>query len=97
MYQYRHVIVRMRLGESDRAIAKTGLMGRLKCGVVRQVAITQGWLEKECQLPADDVLVQQFKSRVSEAVPLPAGISKVELYRDEVIQGNNKVFPVRQF
>jgi hypothetical protein len=31
MHEYRHVIHRMRLGESDRAIAKTGLMGRLKC------------------------------------------------------------------
>jgi len=30
MYEYRQVIVRMRLGESDRAIAQTGLMGRKK-------------------------------------------------------------------
>ena len=30
MYQYRQVIVRMRLGESDRAITKTGLMARKK-------------------------------------------------------------------
>jgi transposase len=28
MYEYRQVIVRMRLGESDRAIARAGLMGR---------------------------------------------------------------------
>ena len=30
MYEYRQVIYRMRLGESDRGIAKAGLMGRCK-------------------------------------------------------------------
>ena len=33
MYEYRQVIYRMRLGESDRAIAKAGLMGRRKAAV----------------------------------------------------------------
>ena len=28
MYQYRHILVRMRLGESDRQINAAGLMGR---------------------------------------------------------------------
>ncbi len=28
MYQYRQVLTRMRLGESDRAIARSRLMGR---------------------------------------------------------------------
>ena len=32
MYQYRQVLTRMRLGDSDRAIARTGLMGREKAG-----------------------------------------------------------------
>ena len=45
MYQYRQVIVRMRLGESDRAIAKTGLMGRKKIRSVRELASTCGWLD----------------------------------------------------
>jgi hypothetical protein len=30
MYQHRQVIHRMRMGQTDRAIAKTKLMGRLK-------------------------------------------------------------------
>ena len=38
MYEYRQVIVRMRLGESDRAIAQTGLMGRKKASGVRDQA-----------------------------------------------------------
>jgi hypothetical protein len=28
MHEYRQVLLRMRLGETDRALAKTGLMGR---------------------------------------------------------------------
>jgi hypothetical protein len=30
MYQYRQILVRMRMGESNRAIAQSGLMGRKK-------------------------------------------------------------------
>lgn len=44
MYEYRQVIHRIRMGQSDRAIAKTGLMGRLKCGLVRAIAQERGWL-----------------------------------------------------
>ena len=47
MHQYRQVIHRMRQGQSDRAIAKTKLMGRLKCALVRSVARDNGWLGNE--------------------------------------------------
>jgi hypothetical protein len=43
MYEYRHALVRMRLGESDRQITKTGLMVRRKLGHVRLTAESQGW------------------------------------------------------
>jgi len=33
-YQYRQVLVRMRLGDSDRQIAHSGLMGRRKVGLL---------------------------------------------------------------
>jgi transposase len=52
MHDYRHVIHRMRLGESDRAIAKIGLMGRGKCAALREVAGERGWLG-EGPLPED--------------------------------------------
>ena len=55
MYQYRQILTRMRLGESDRAISRTGLMGRQKAGAslraythrqaLREVAGREGWLE----------------------------------------------------
>ncbi len=38
MHQYRNIIVRMRLGESDRALAKAGLIGRRKAKKVRRIA-----------------------------------------------------------
>jgi len=38
MYEYRQVIHRMRQGQSDRAIAKSKVMGRLKCASVRSIA-----------------------------------------------------------
>jgi hypothetical protein len=38
LYEYRQVIVQMRLGQSDRQIAKCGLMGRAKARVLRALA-----------------------------------------------------------
>ena len=56
MYQIRQVIVRMRLGESDRTIARAGLMGRKKARAVRVLAEQQGWLEVSRPLPDESVL-----------------------------------------
>lgn len=44
VHEYRQIIVRMRLGESDRTIAKTGFIGRRKAMQVRSIASKQGWL-----------------------------------------------------
>jgi transposase len=56
MHQYRQVIVRMRLGESDRALAKAGLIGRRKATAVRRLAEEQGWLDPSQALPDDATL-----------------------------------------
>jgi hypothetical protein len=45
MHQYRQAIHRMRQGESDRAIAKAGLIGRRKCAAIRALAEVRGWLD----------------------------------------------------
>lgn len=47
----RPLIHRLRMGERDRAIAKTRLMGRLKCAQVRAIAEKNGWLG---QVPLPD-------------------------------------------
>ena len=58
MHHYRQVLVRMRLGESDRAIAQTGLMGRRKAGELRDIACRQGWMEVSNPLPDDGALAE---------------------------------------
>ncbi len=63
MYQYRQVIHRMRMGESDRTIARARLMGRIKCGQVRAIAGEQGWLDRGLPLPDDEVLGAAFEQK----------------------------------
>ena len=60
MHQYRQVIHRMRLGQSDRAIAKEKLLGRLKCAMVRTIARDKGWLDGG-PLPDDEQLSELFE------------------------------------
>ena len=56
MHHYRHVLSRMRLGETDRAIARAGLMGRSKVAALRQIAVREDWLDPKRSLPADEEL-----------------------------------------
>ncbi len=44
MFEFRHILVRMRLGDSDRVQAKAGLVGRRKAKEVRRQAREHGWL-----------------------------------------------------
>lgn len=82
MYQYRQVLLRMQQGDTDRAIARTGLMGRKKAGQVRQLAGAQGWLEPDTPIPDDTELAEHFQ-RPSQP---SSSVSSLEEYR-EVIQG----------
>ena len=63
MYEYRQVIMRMRLGQSDRQIAKAGLMGRKKAAELRQIALQQGWLDKQRALVDDATLASVLSSK----------------------------------
>ena len=62
MYQYRQVLCRMRLGESDRTIAKAGLMGRRKAAELRSIALAHGWLGQG-PLPEDSRLAEVFETK----------------------------------
>lgn len=79
MYQYRQIIFRMRMGESDRQIAKAKLLGRLKCAQVREIAESQGWLDSVA-LPEDAVLARTFESKK----PNPTQQSLVEAHAEQV-------------
>ena len=81
MFQYRQVIHRMRMGQSDRAIAKSGLMGRLKCGFVRAIAEKHAWLSAEVPLPDDTELATVF---ATEVVPNPTHQSLSLPYEEQI-------------
>lgn len=51
MFQYRQILIQMRLGQSDRQIAKAQLMGRRKAGELRALAQQLGWLDPARELP----------------------------------------------
>lgn len=79
MYEIRQVLVRMRQGDSDRAIARDGLMGRDKAREVRAVAEAEGWLERAHPLPEDAVLASVFGGTQRASTT-----SLVEPYGEEV-------------
>ena len=81
MYQIRQVIVRMRLGESDRTIARAGLMGRKKAKAVRALAQHQGWLDVAHPVPDEAVLARWF---TDPATPGSKVSSLIVPYREEV-------------
>ena len=81
MYEYRQVLVRMRLGDSDREIARSGLMGRAKSAALRATAKAQGWLAPEHPLPDDATLAGVLVAPTREAGPA----SSVEPYRAQVL------------
>ena len=56
MFEYRQVLTRMRLGDTDRAIARVGLMGRRKVAQLRRTAEAAGWLDVATPLPGDPEL-----------------------------------------
>ena len=58
MYQYRQVLTHLRLDDSDRAIARGGLMGREKAGALREVAGLEGWLEPSSVIPNGTTIAQ---------------------------------------
>ena len=70
MYHYRQVIHRMRQGQSDRAIARSKLIGRTKCAAVRAVAAQKGWLDSG-PLPDDEQLAAVFKAFGQEGIEIP--------------------------
>jgi transposase len=81
MYQYRQILVRMRQGDTDREIARSGLMGRRKIGGLRQLAESQGWLTPAAALPDDTALAQVL----TRTLPLPAScVSSLEPWREVI-------------
>ena len=82
MHQYRHVLSRIRLGETDRSIARSGLMGRKKCSQLRLLASKHGWLDPETPMPDQAELARSMQARRDDQLQK----SLVEPYTDEVTE-----------
>ena len=82
MFQYRQVLVRLRQGDTDRAIARTGLMGRRKLAAFRALSQQRGWLEPGAVLPEDAAIA----AAVGQARRASTTISHAEAFRELVAQ-----------
>ncbi|MGH2602111.1 MAG: IS21 family transposase, partial [Dehalococcoidia bacterium] len=82
MYQYRQVLARLRQGDTEREIARTGLMGRPKVKELRALAAREGWLAPEAALPEDEAIAQALGA----ARRARSTISGVEPFRALVLQ-----------
>jgi len=80
MFQYRHVLVRLRAGDTVREIARNGLMGRDKLSELRLVAKQHGWLEETAPLPDD----QAIAAALGSGRRATSTISSVEPFRQAV-------------
>ena len=83
MFVYRQVLTRMRLGDTDRGIARAGLMGRRKAAELRKVAQGAGWLDPAAlPLPEDAQLSQRLVRRPDKA----SSVSLAESFRERITQ-----------
>ena len=80
MFEYRQVLTRMRLGDTDRAIARAGLMGRRKLAQLRRTAEAAGWLDVATPLPGDPELAEHLGSVRTQ----PAVASLAEPHRERI-------------
>ncbi|MDX1557053.1 MAG: IS21 family transposase, partial [Xanthomonadales bacterium] len=81
MYEFRHILARMRLGESNRKIAAAGLMGREAAAKLRKKAKKAGWLDPDRSLPSEAELHEALqRPKVNQA----RARSSLEPYRETI-------------
>jgi hypothetical protein len=85
----RNIIVRMRLGESDRQLAKTGLIGHIKAAKIRSLADENGWLDKSVELPAnleiESAVLKPCLQQTSGSLVKPYATNQVKKWIEEGI------------
>jgi len=91
MHQYRQVLSRMRLGESDRQIDASGLMGRRTAAKLRKKATKAGWLGPDKPLPTEAELFEALnRPRAAQArahSSLEGHRAQIERWVEEHISG----------
>lgn len=81
MFEYRQAIVQMRLGVSDRALARNGVLSRTKAKEIRAMAQEAGWLNQQIPLPGTDVIQQVLQRSFAKD---RRALSQCEPYRREI-------------
>jgi transposase len=88
MYEVRQIIQRLRLGETDRSIAKGQHVGRPTVARIRAMANAQNWLTAASPMPDDAAIAEHNKAttaRVADTTKTPQNTSTVEPYRADVL------------
>lgn len=80
MFQYRQVLARLRAGDTDRELARSGLMGREKAAVFRAMVAAQGWLAPDRALPEE----AELAALLGQARRARSTLSSVEPWRGQV-------------
>ena len=89
MFQYSQIISQFRTGGSIRSLAKAKLADRKKLRQIKNIAETQGWLNKNNPMPTDEVLAQFFqKSDAITKSSLTPYKSKVEEWYRQGVQAS---------
>ena len=98
MYEVRQIIQRMRLGESDRGIARSQRVGRRTVALIRTMAEEQNWLDAGSALPDDAVIAPYYKAmrktQCDKTAAASQTLSTVERYRAEVLEWHRQDVPV---
>jgi transposase len=89
MYEIRQIIQRLRLGETDRSIAKGQRVGRRTVARIRAMAGTQNWLTAASPMPDDGMIAAHYKAPDTapavDAAKTSPNTSTVEPYRTDVL------------
>ncbi|MDD5298851.1 MAG: IS21 family transposase [Rhodocyclaceae bacterium] len=80
MHHYRQALMRMRQGDSDRDIGKSGLMGRRTAASLRALANEQGWLATGGTLPEDTLIARALAAPKRAATT----VSSLEPQRQQI-------------
>ena len=80
MHHYRQALLRMRQGDSDRDIARSGLMGRRTAASLRTLASERGWLAANQPVP-DDAAIAEGLSPARRAATT---VSSLEAHRERI-------------
>jgi transposase len=97
MYEVRQIIQRLRLGETDRSIARSQRVGRHKVAQIRAMAADQNWLDAASPIPDDALIAAHTKASAktsADTTKTAPNTSTVEPYREEVLAWHQQDIPV---